>query len=42
MRNLHAHDYENVDFEQIKEYISLFTDRVYRNIYQGGLMNELV
>ena len=31
-----------VDFEQVKEYISLFPDRVYRNIYQGGLMNELV
>ena len=32
----------NVVFEQVKEYISLFPDRVYRNIYQGGLMNELV
>ena len=32
----------NVDFEQVKKYISLFPDRVYRNIYQGGLMNELV
>ena len=32
----------NVDFEQVKEYISLFPDRVYRNIYQGGLMKELV
>lgn len=32
----------NVDFNQVKEYISLFPDRVYRNIYQGGLMNELV
>lgn len=31
-----------VDFEQAKKYISLFPDRVYRNIYQGGLMNELV
>ena len=31
-----------VDFEQVKKYISLFPDRVYRNIYQGGLMNELV
>lgn len=30
-----------VDFEQVKKYISLFPDRVYRN-YQGGLMNELV
>lgn len=32
----------NVDFEKVKEYISLFPDRVYRNIYQGGLMSELV
>lgn len=31
-----------VDFERVKKYISLFPDRVYRNIYQGGLMNELV
>lgn len=31
-----------VDFEQVKKYISLFPDRVYRNIYQGGLMSELV
>jgi len=31
-----------VDFEQVKRYISLFPDRVYRNIYQGGLMGELV
>lgn len=32
----------NVDFTKVKEYISLFPDRVFRNIYQGGLMNELV
>ena len=31
-----------VDFSQVKKYLSLFPDRVYRNIYQGGLMNELV
>lgn len=31
-----------VDFELAKRYISLFPDRVYRNIYQGGLMSELV
>jgi hypothetical protein len=31
-----------VDFELVKKYISLFPDRVYRNIYQVGLMNELV
>ena len=31
-----------VDFSKVKEYISLFPDRVYKNIYQGGLMRELV
>ncbi|MBR3811723.1 MAG: hypothetical protein IKJ16_05260 [Agathobacter sp.] len=31
-----------VDFKEVKKYIGLFPDRVYRNIYQGGLMNELV
>lgn len=31
-----------VDFEQVKKYMYLFPDRVYRNIYQGGLMSELV
>ena len=32
----------NVDFSVVKQYISGFPDCVYRNIYQGGLMNELV
>ena len=32
----------NVNFELVKKYISLYPDRVFRNIYQGGLMNELV
>lgn len=32
----------NVNFNLVKEYISLFPDKVYRNIYYGGLMNELV
>lgn len=31
-----------VDFELVKKYVYLFPDRVYRNIYQGGLMRELV
>lgn len=31
-----------VDFELVKKYIFLFPDRVFRNIYQGGFMNELV
>lgn len=35
-------DVVNVDFTLVKEYISLFPDKVYRNIYQGGLMRELV
>ena len=32
----------NVDFSVVKQYISVFPDCVYRNTYQGGLMNELV
>ena len=32
----------DVDFGQVKKYLSLFPDKVYRNIYQGGLMHELV
>ena len=32
----------NVDFSIVKRYIALLPDRVYRNIYQGGLMGELV
>jgi len=31
-----------VNFGLVKKYVSLFPDKVYRNIYQGGLMNELV
>ena len=31
-----------VDFSQVKKYISLFPSKVYKNIYQGGLMGELV
>lgn len=32
----------NVDFGKVRKYISLFPDKVYRNIYHGGLMSELV
>jgi hypothetical protein len=32
----------NVDFDTVRKYISIFPDRAYRNIYQGGLMSELV
>nr|MBQ4454630.1 hypothetical protein [Clostridia bacterium] len=31
-----------VDFDQAREYLPLYPDRVYRNLYEGGLMNELV
>ena len=31
-----------VDFDQVKKYLPLYPDRTYRNIYEGGLMNELV
>ena len=32
----------NIDFDIVKKYISLFPNVVYKNIYEGGLMNELV
>ena len=28
-------------FSVVKEYLSLYPDKVYRNIYEGGLMGEL-
>ena len=31
-----------IDFSVVKKYLSLYPDRVYRNIYEGGLMSELV
>ena len=31
-----------IDFLKVKEYISLFPAITYKNIYEGGLMNELV
>ena len=31
-----------INFKVVKEYISLFPNVVYKNIYEGGLMNELV
>ena len=31
-----------LDFEMVKKYISLYPDKVYRNIYDGGLMGKLV
>ena len=32
----------NINFDIVKKYISLFPNVVYKNIYEGGLMNELV
>ena len=32
----------NLDFDQVKKYISYYPDKVYKNIYNGGLMGELV
>ena len=31
-----------VDFGKVKEYLPLYPDKVYKNIYEGGLMSELV
>ena len=31
-----------LDFSVVKEYLPLYPDKVYRNIYDGGLMSELV
>ena len=35
-------DLVRLDFSTVKEYLPFFPDKVYRNIYNGGLMNELV
>ena len=35
-------DTVKLDFKIVKEYLSLYPDRVYRNLYEGGLMSELV
>ena len=31
-----------VNFDYVKKYISLYPMCVYKNIYEGGLMNEMV
>ena len=31
-----------IDFSVVKKYLPLYPDRAYRNIYEGGLMGELV
>ena len=33
---------KNIDFNIVKKYLPLFPDRIYKNIYNGGLMNKLV
>ncbi|BAK47009.1 hypothetical protein CXIVA_10420 [Clostridium sp. SY8519] len=35
-------DTEKVDFSLVQKYLPLYPDKVYRNIYNGGLMGELV
>lgn len=35
-------DTVKVNFDQVKQYLPLCQDKVFRNIYEGGLMNELV
>ena len=35
-------DSVKLDFSAVKKYLSLYPDKVYRNIYEGGLMGELV
>ena len=32
----------NIDFEVVKKYLLLCQDKVYKNIYESGIMNELV
>ena len=33
---------KNIDFNIVKNYLPLFPDKIYKNLYNGGLMNELV
>lgn len=35
-------DIVQVDFSLVKKYLQFYPDKVYRNIYEGGLMGELV
>lgn len=37
----YVNDYQ-INFKIVKEYLGLYPDKFYRNIYNGGLMNELV
>ena len=33
---------KNIDFNIVKKYLPLFPDKIYKNLYNGGLMNALV
>ena len=33
---------KNIDFNIVKNYLPLFPDKIYKSLYNGGLMNELV
>ena len=33
---------KNIDFNIVKKYLPLFPDKIYKNLYNGGLMNELL
>lgn len=33
---------EKIDYAMVREYLPYYPDKVYRNIYNGGLMSELV
>ena len=35
-------DSVKLDFQVVKEYLPLYPDKVFRNMYQGGLIGELV
>lgn len=35
-------DAEEVDFQEVKKYISVFPSRAYQNIFEAGLKNELI
>ena len=34
--------YVSLNFTKVKEFLPLYPDKVYRNIYEGGLMGELI
>lgn len=33
---------KNIDFNIVKKYLPLFPDKIYKNLYNGGLMNKLI